>query len=92
MAFLKAMDSLHFAEFKYIIRFPKDAETIGRTRNCSEELLDMALSLGAIPYKTPVWSAKKLQARIDPEYVKLLKRIKDALDPNNIMNPGRWGL
>lgn len=92
MAFLKSMDSLHFAEFKFIIRFPKNAETIARVRSCNSELLEMALSLGAIPYKTPVWSAKKLHEHIDPEYVRLVKHIKETLDPNDIMNPGRWGL
>jgi FAD/FMN-containing dehydrogenase len=92
MAFLKSMDSLHFAEFKFIIRFRRDGSIMERVRRCNEELLEMALSLGAIPYKTPVWSAKKLHEHIDPGYIKLVKRVKTMLDPNNIMNPGRWGL
>ena len=92
MAFLKAMDSLHFAEFKFIIRFQRTAQSIQKVRKCNEELLDMALSLGAIPYKTPVWSAKKLHEHIDPEYIRFVKRLKSFLDPNDIMNPGRWGL
>jgi glycolate oxidase len=92
MAFLKSMDSLHFAEFKFIIRFQKDKETTERVRKCNEELLEMALSLGAIPYKTPVWSARKLHEHIDPGYIALVRRVKSLLDPNNIMNPGRWGL
>ena len=92
MAFLKAMDSLHFTEFKFIIRFPKTKETMLRVRQCNDELLTMALELGAIPYKTPVWSAKKLHEYIDPEFVKLVRQIKKLIDPNNIMNPGRWGL
>ena len=92
MAFLKAMDSMHFAEFKFIIRFPKEEKTLERVRQCNDELLTMALELGAIPYKTPVWSAKKLHEYIDPEFIDLVKRVKKLLDPNNIMNPGRWGL
>jgi glycolate oxidase len=92
MAFLKAMDSLHFAEFKFIIRFPKDEAAMKRVRRCNDELLTMALTLGAIPYKTPVWSAKKLHEHIDPEFIELVKQIKKTIDPNNIMNPGRWGL
>ncbi len=91
-AFLKAMDMMHYGEFKFIIRFPKDEDTIERVKSCNEELLDLVLSLKAIPYKTPVWAAKKLHEHIDPEFVELVKRIKKALDPNNIMNPGRWGL
>ncbi len=92
MAFLKPMNGMHFGEFKFIIRFPKDSETITRVKACNEELLDFALGLKAIPYKTPVWAAKKLQDRADPEFVNLLRRIKKLLDPNEIMNPGRWAL
>ncbi|MBN2230090.1 MAG: FAD-binding oxidoreductase [Candidatus Thorarchaeota archaeon] len=89
MAFLKPMNMLHFAEFKFIIRFPKDVQTVERVRQCNEELLDFALSLKAIPYKTPVWSARKLKKLADPSFFELIKRIKKLLDPNNIMNPGR---
>lgn len=92
MAFLKAMDSMHFAEFKFIIRFQREKETIAKVRQCNEELLTMALTLGAIPYKTPVWSAKKLHEHIDPEFLELVRKVKQFIDPNNIMNPGRWGL
>ncbi len=92
MAFLKPMKGMHFGEFKFIIRFPKDNETLERVRRCNEELLDHALDQKAIPYKTPVWAAEKLMARADPEFVRLVKRIRETLDPNGIMNPGRWGL
>jgi len=92
MAYLKPMNSMHFGEFKFIIRFPKDDATVEKVRHCNEELLDFALSLKALPYKTPVWAAKKLQQNADPGFVELLKRIRKTLDPNGIMNPGRWGL
>ncbi|MEM2142312.1 MAG: FAD-binding oxidoreductase [Candidatus Thorarchaeota archaeon] len=92
MAFLKPMKGMHFSEFKFIIRFPKDQATVERVRRCNEEILDLALSLGAIPYKTPVWAAKRLQSLMDPGYVALVRRVRDLLDPNHIMNPGRWGL
>ncbi|RDE15256.1 MAG: hypothetical protein C4K48_04215 [Candidatus Thorarchaeota archaeon] len=92
MAFLKPMHMLHFAEFKFIIRFPKDPATLERVRRCNEELLDLALGLKAIPYKTPVWSARRLQQFADPAFFKLLRDLKKLLDPNNIMNPGRLDL
>jgi glycolate oxidase len=92
MAFLKPMHMLHFAEFKFIIRFPKDIANLERVRRCNEELLDFALGLKAIPYKTPVWSARKLQQYADPVFFKLLRNLKKLLDPNNIMNPGRLDL
>jgi glycolate oxidase len=93
MAFLKAMKGMHFGEFKFIIRFDKGVpRVITKVRKCNEELLDMALSLGALPYKTPVWAARKVLVRADPNWVKLVRRIHDTLDPNHILNPGRWGL
>ena len=91
-AFLKPMNMMHFGEFKFIIRFPKTPENLEKVKQCNEELLDLALGLKAIPYKTPVWSARKLHEVADPEFVALVKRLKQFLDPNNIMNPGRWGL
>jgi glycolate oxidase len=92
MAFLKPMNQMHFAEFKFIIRFPKDDATVKKVKKCNEELLDFALSLKALPYKTPVWSAKKVQQLADPEFFKLARKIKKLLDPNDIMNPGRLDL
>jgi FAD/FMN-containing dehydrogenase len=93
MAFLKAMKGMHFGEFKFIIRFDKGVpNAIAKVRKCNEELLDMALSLGGLPYKTPVWAAKKVLARADPNWVKLVRRVRDTLDPNHILNPGRWAL
>lgn len=92
MAFLKPMRGMHFGEFKFIIRFPKDPATLARVRACNEELLELALGLGAVPYKTPVWAARRLQERVDPQFVELLRRIRRLLDPNGIMNPGRWAL
>jgi len=81
MAFLKPMNQLHFAEFKFIIRFPKDNETVERVKKCNEELLDFALG-----------SAKKMQQLADPAFFELARKIKKLLDPNNIMNPGRLDL
>ncbi|MFO7835183.1 MAG: FAD-binding oxidoreductase [Candidatus Thorarchaeota archaeon] len=92
MAFLKPMHGMHFAEFKFIIRFEKKPSVVEKVRQCNIELLDFALDLGAIPYKTPVWAAKKLHKRIDPGYLKLLKKLRRFLDPNGIMNPGRWAI
>ncbi|MFX0108777.1 MAG: FAD-linked oxidase C-terminal domain-containing protein, partial [Candidatus Hodarchaeota archaeon] len=76
----------------FIIRFPKDETTTQRVRECNNELLDLALSLKAIPYKTPVWSAKKLHEHADSGFTSLVKRLREFLDPNGIMNPGRWGI
>lgn len=90
MAFLKPMNGMHFGEFKFIIRFPKDQDTIERVRECNHELLTFAIDLGAIPYKTPAWAIDILKKKTDPGFLELLQKIKDAIDPNHIFNPGRW--
>lgn len=92
MAFLKPMNGMHFGEFKFIIRFPKDDATISRVRQCNRDLLTFAIDLGAIPYKTPAWAYDLLEKKMDPGFLELMKKIKETLDPNRIFNPGRWGM
>ncbi|MFX0134886.1 MAG: FAD-linked oxidase C-terminal domain-containing protein [Candidatus Hodarchaeota archaeon] len=33
---------------------------------------------------------KRILELTDPNYLKLMREIKELLDPNNIMNPGKW--
>jgi FAD/FMN-containing dehydrogenase len=52
----------------------------------------MTIENEAIPYKMPTWAAGKILANADPEWVKMARKIKKCIDPNGIMNPGRWQL
>jgi FAD/FMN-containing dehydrogenase len=65
---------------------------VKRIKDLCAEQLDMVLDVGYIPYKTPVWAVRKLEQRVSPEWLKLHRDIKNLLDPNNIFNPGRWGV
>ncbi len=92
LIFSKLMDSGHFIVMRYLIPFqkPKDNQAV---RELLEELVDFAIDeVGAIPYKCPAWAAKKVLKRLDPNWVALARRIRGTLDPNKIMNPGRWNL
>ena len=51
----------------------------------------IALDYGFVPYKAPYWAVSEMMKRGDPNWVALLGRVKKMLDPNNIMNPGRYG-
>ena len=50
----------------------------------------MVLDIGGIIWKSELAGQKLIIEKLDPNYKKLLKTIRDALDPNGIMNPGNW--
>ncbi|MFW9969723.1 MAG: FAD-binding oxidoreductase [Candidatus Odinarchaeota archaeon] len=66
---------------------PKDMEN---ARNALHETNKLALELGGIPWKAELAGQELILEKMDPNYKKLLKTLKNTLDPNNIMNPGNW--
>ena len=66
---------------------PKDMEN---ARNALHDTNKLALELGGIPWKSELDGQKLILQKMDPNYKKFLKNIKDLLDPNGIMNPGNW--
>jgi FAD/FMN-containing dehydrogenase len=90
--YTRLMREGHFAALRWLLPFNKeDPEYVQKIRELCSDQLEMVLSTGYIPYKTPVWAIRKLEERADPQLVNLHRRVKAMLDPNNIMNPGRWG-
>jgi len=80
----------HYGVLRFFIPFNKNDPEEGKTvKKICNELLDIILDVGGVPYKVPAWAAEKLMERADPNYVDLLKRLKKFFDPNGIMNPGR---
>ncbi|GAH06574.1 unnamed protein product [marine sediment metagenome] len=79
----------HYGIFRPIFRFKKfkDQDKIVKLL---EEIADVCIDLGCIPYKTPSWITAKLREKINPGWLALFEKIKDCMDPNNIFNPGRW--
>jgi FAD/FMN-containing dehydrogenase len=91
-SYTRIMNEGHFAALRWLLPFDKgDLEMVKRITDLSLEQLEMVISMGYIPYKTPFWAIRKLEERVSPEWLKLHRNIKAMLDPNNIMNPGRWG-
>ncbi len=66
---------------------PKDLEN---ARNALHETNELALKLGGIPWKVELDGQQLVLEKMDPNYKKLLRSIKNLIDPNNIMNPGNW--
>ena len=87
--YLKTMKSSHYFIFRPIFRFKKFTDQ-ERMFKLVEEIADVCIEAGCIPYKTPKWITAKLRKKINPGWLKLFDKIKDCLDPNHIFNPGRW--
>ncbi len=82
----------HFGMWRPIVGFNKDnADEVERVQKFMREALVVALDCGFVPYKAPYWAVEAMMERGDPNWVGLLRRVKKMLDPNNIMNPGRYG-
>jgi FAD/FMN-containing dehydrogenase len=91
-AYTRVMNEGHFVGLRWMLPYDReDSEMVQRIKSLCAEQLEMVLEVGFIPYKTPVWAIRKLEERVSPEWLKLHRRVKEMLDPNNILNPGRWG-
>jgi FAD/FMN-containing dehydrogenase len=91
--YTRMMNEGHFAGLRWMLPYDKgDPTLVKRIQDLCAEQLDMVLETGYIPYKTPVWAVRRLEEKVGPDWLKLHRRVKEMLDPNNIMNPGRWGM
>lgn len=52
------------------------------------ELMEALMSIGCVPHRVGTDFLPTVAAKLDPSYYELVKRIKQVLDPNRIMNPG----
>jgi len=91
--YCRSMNSHHYWAFRFLLRFDKGKEgETERVRKMNKELYEALFEFGALPYKTPAWAGKLILEKSDPNTVELLKKIRKTMDPNLIMNPGRWSL
>ena len=84
---------VHYGMLRAMIPFNKQSsEETENARQAIVECLKADLDIGGLPYKPPVDFAVEINARAHPGYLMLLKKLKELLDPNDIMNPGKLGI
>jgi FAD/FMN-containing dehydrogenase len=87
----RPMDGGHYFVLRFVACFDRgDAEAVSRTGRCMGALADCVLDHGYVPYKASAPAAARIVARADPGFATLLTRVRDALDPDRRLNPGRW--
>jgi 4-cresol dehydrogenase (hydroxylating) flavoprotein subunit len=63
----------------------------GRALACHDEMLGGLIEGGYVPYRLGIQSVRLLPEPAD-DYGELLGKLKRALDPNNVLAPGRYGV
>ncbi len=81
----------HYIVLRFIVMFDReDRGEVAKVRKICRALYEEVIELGFIPYKTPPWAYRLLAERMDPVFRRLMKGVKDLLDPKGIMNPDKW--
>lgn len=81
----------HSFMFYYAYPFNRvDEDEIKRVRDAIEETNIEVLKIGGIPWKAEIGGQRLILGYMDETTRQLMKRIKNLLDPNKIMNPGNW--
>lgn len=83
----------HYGMLRLMTPFDKrDPKAVQNAREAMKECIEVGVPLGMIPYKPPVEYWNIINKYADPGWIMLLTKIKDCLDPNHIMNPGKLGV
>lgn len=89
----RAMKTGHYAVLRFVELFDVNCpEERARVRALNLELFDLCLEYGFVQYKPPLAVIPQFHDKIQPASLKLMKRVKELMDPDNIFNPGKLGL
>ncbi|MFP4158453.1 MAG: FAD-binding oxidoreductase [Desulfobacterales bacterium] len=81
----------HGMMFSFTYAFNRaDEDTVKHARQALHETDEVVLELGGTLWKPAVFGQKLLMDRMDPNTLQIMKKVKDMMDPNGIMNPGNW--
>ena len=87
----RCIGAAHAMMFSWTYAFNRaDPETIRHAREAMRETDELALELGGTIWKPGLYGQKLVMDRLNPNTLDLMKKLKQLLDPNGIMNPGNW--
>lgn len=93
LAVARPMAQSHFGVLRLIETFDRDDPAqVEAVAKVNMALVDALLPMGFVPYKTPAWVHARYGDKLDPGFRELLNRVRKVIDPNGILNPGKWSV
>jgi len=87
----RVIDGGHCMMFSFSYTFNRaDPDEMERAKKALDEAAEFSLDQGGVIWKPNIDEQKMMMARMDPNTLGLMGKIKELLDPNGIMNPGNW--
>ncbi|MFW5930687.1 MAG: FAD-linked oxidase C-terminal domain-containing protein, partial [Desulfosalsimonas sp.] len=87
----RVIGSGHSMMFSFTYAFNRaDEDTVRHARQALHETDEVVLELGGTLWKPAVFGQKLVMDRMDENTLQIMKKVKNFMDPNGIMNPGNW--
>ena len=87
----RVIDGGHCMMFSFSYTFNRaDPDEMDRAKKALDEAAEFSLDQGGVIWKPNIDEQKMMMAKMDPNTLRLMGKIKELLDPNGIMNPGNW--
>ena len=87
----RVIGSSHAMMFSWSYAFNRaDDDSVRHAREALHETDELVMELNGTIWKPAVFGQKLMMERMDAVTLDLMKKVKDLLDPNGIMNPGNW--
>ena len=87
----RPMQGGRFGLLRYVAVLDKKTRgELQAVRDLNAELSDLTLDLGFVTYKTLPGVLRRHRDRVNLGFLDLLGRVRSVLDPNGILNPGKW--